>query len=230
MWLSLLVVFVAAGPDAGSADAAFKRMEQQVLQCKSLQVQLEVTAVSGTDTVASMKGRLAVSTGNKVRLEVDGRLSGMPYKMVTVSDGRKQRTAGSGGAAQDRETKKELGELVLGSLTRAGIFVSLFTDFRADPDPNNNSGLEKAFPISDIKLATEEVIAGSEAQAIEYKITPKGATEAIAATVWVDVKTNLPIKRVIALSKGKDTITITESYTKTVVDEKIDEKEFELPK
>jgi hypothetical protein len=34
----------------------------------------------------------------------------------------------------------------------------------------------------------------------------------------------------IALNKGRDTITITESYTKTVVDEKIDEKKFVLPK
>ena len=46
--------------------------------------------------------------------------------------------------------------------------------------------------------------------------------------MWLDTKTNLPLKRVITLSKDKSTI--TETYSKMKIDEKIDRKRFELPK
>ena len=89
----------------------------------------------------------------------------------------------------------------------------------------------KVFPISGLKLGKKESVFGVETQAIEYQITPRGAKEPISATVWVDVKTNLPVQRVVALKVGKDDDhTVTETYIRAVADGKLDEGEFELPK
>lgn len=223
------------GTGAGSAgpDTAFKRMEQQVLKCKTLQVQLEATLQSDKDTVMSMKGRLAVAQGDKVRLELDGTMKGKPEKMVMVSDGRKLRvTSSSGrlGQGQDQDTKKHLGDAVLASLSRGGVFAALFMVAPEAPDQKDKFDPEKAFPISDLKLGKQEVILGAQAQALEYSITLREAGERWTVTLWVDVKTNLPLKRVVTLKQEQNTITVTESYTRAVVDGKIDEKEFELLK
>ena len=48
--------------------------------------------------------------------------------------------------------------------------------------------------------------------------------------MWIDTKTNLPLKRAIMTQKGDDKFTVTETYTKLKLDEKIDPKMFELPK
>jgi hypothetical protein len=90
---------------------------------------------------------------------------------------------------------------------------------------------KEAFAISGLKLGKKEPVSGVESQVIEHQITLKNLEQPISVTVWVDVKTNLPVKRVVTLKEeGRDTITVTETYTKAVVDGKLDEKEFELPK
>lgn len=228
MWLTLAFVLVGAEPT--SADAAFKQMEQQVAKCKTLQTQLEISAGSGKDVAVSMKGRLLVAPGDKVRLELDGSIKGQADKMVMISNGTKQRMISSGRPAQDQDTKKQLGEVVLASLARGGIFFSLFTVAPEVADEKDTFHPAKALTITDLKFGKKEVVSGIEAQAIEYKITLKDAKVAMAATVWVDVKSYLPIKQVVDFKEGNNAITITEVYTKTAVDGKIDAKEFELPK
>ncbi len=43
-------------------------------------------------------------------------------------------------------------------------------------------------------------------------------------------KTNLPLKRIMTTKVDKDTLTITETWSKLTLDPKIDAKKFELPK
>ena len=227
MWLSLMAILAGAGAGPADADAAFARMEQ-ALECKTLQVQLEVTSKSSNDRAMSVKGRLAVARGDKVRLELDGKADGKPMKIVVVSDGKKLRFTRSGNPSQDVDTKERLGDVHMGSLSRAGVFFTLFT--QVAPGQEDEFDPKKVFPISDIKFGKKEVISGREAQVIEYKLSPGGYKDPLAVIVWVDVKTNLPVKRVVTHKRGKDTVTVTESYTKPVIDGKIDGKEFDLPK
>jgi hypothetical protein len=132
--------------------------------------------------------------------------------------------------AQDQDTKKGFGKLALESMSRFGVMPGWFLIRAEDPGERDEFDTNKVFPISDLKLGKKEPVSGVECLAIEYQISPKGAKEPIPVTVWVDVKMNLPVKRVVAWKEGKDTITITETYTKAVVDGKLDDKEFELPK
>jgi hypothetical protein len=54
--------------------------------------------------------------------------------------------------------------------------------------------------------------------------------EKINATVWVDVKTHVPLKRLLTAKVGDQELKVTKTYSKVVVDGKLDAKTFELPK
>jgi hypothetical protein len=223
----------AAGPaaDPGIKDAdpekLFKRMEQRLLTCKTLDVQMEFAGVAEKD----VKGRLLVARGNKMRLEFDMTAAGRPHKATTVSDGARMRTIGAIPRLND-QTPKQLTEIVLSSVTRGGVWLTM-AELLEKQDPATESkdfDLEKSLAVSDFKLGTKEQVAGREAQVIEYKV--KTADEPLVMTVWIDVRTDLPLKRVV---KGKDKdgpyqVLMTETYTKVGVDEKIDDKVFEVPK
>src|SRR5262245_60662704 len=78
--------FINVSFDRGDANAVFRRMEH-ALKCKTLQVQLEVTANTRNVNVMWLKGHLAVAEGDKVHLELDGEVQGKPKKIVLVSNG-----------------------------------------------------------------------------------------------------------------------------------------------
>jgi outer membrane lipoprotein-sorting protein len=224
-----MALLLAADPAPDSAEAVFKRMEQPVLKCKTFKADVEIAHGSGKDT---LKGRVLVAPGNKMRLELEGSINGEPGKMALVSDGTTMRTTQGTGPGSDQDAPKQLSEIALASLTRTGVFVPMFlivetTGAGKKPEPFD---LDKQFAISDLKLGKKEMVSGKEAQAIDYKLTTKAGKEPLAVTVWIDVKTNLPVKRVVTLQKGKETVTVTETYTKPALDEKLDAKEFELPK
>jgi hypothetical protein len=225
MWVYLVALLGSAAPDPTDAKAAFDRMERQVLMCKTLRMHLEVNSGTGKDAFLAMKGRLLIAPGDKVRLELDGSMGGNPAKMALVSDGTKQRATSTGSPAQDQDTKKGLGKLALTSVSRCGVVPTFILIATQDPAE------KEAFAISGLKLGKKEPVSGVESQVIEHQITLKNLEQPISVTVWVDVKTNLPVKRVVTLKEeGRDTIIVTETYTKAVVDGKLDEKEFALPK
>jgi outer membrane lipoprotein-sorting protein len=229
MWLTVRAVLVAADPGSDSPEAVFKRMEQPILKCKTFQADVEIGVGPGKDNL--LKGRLLVAQGNKMRLELDGSIMGKPGKMAMVSDGSKMRMTGDTGPGKDQDTPKQLSEIALASLTRTGVFVPMFLIVEVaepgkKPEPFD---LDKQFAVSDVKLGKKEMASGKETQALDYRLTTKTGKEPLAATVWIDVKTNLPVKRVVTVKEGKETITVTETYAKASLDDKIDNKEFELP-
>jgi outer membrane lipoprotein-sorting protein len=230
MWVSVVALLLAADPSPDSPDAVFKRMEQPILKCKTFKADVEVAVGPGNDS--KLKGRLLVAQGNKMRLELDGSIKGKPGKMAMVSDGTKMRMSGDTGPGNEQETPKQLSEIALASVTRTGVFVPMFLLVEAaepgkKPEPFD---LDKQFSVSDIKLGKKESVSSKEAQALDYKLTTKAAKEPLAVTVWIDVKTNQPVKRVITVKEGTETFTVTETYAQATVDDRIDDKEFQFPK
>jgi outer membrane lipoprotein-sorting protein len=230
MWLSVVALLLAADPSPDDAADALRRMEQPILKCKTFQADLEVAVGPGGDS--ALKGRLLVTQGNKMRLELDGSVQGKPVKMALVSDGTKMRMTGNAGAGGDQDAPKHLREVALASVTRTGVFAPMFLLAVAEepgkkPEPFD---LDQEFPVSDLKLGKKEMVSGKEAQALVYKVTAKGAKEPLAVTVWIDGKTNRPVKRAVTIKGGAETFTVTETYTKAALDGKIDDKEFVLPK
>jgi hypothetical protein len=80
-------------------------------------------------------------------------------------------------------------------------------------------------------LGAAEKVGGRNAKVVRYWFGDrvKGGVE---VTLWVDAKTQLPLKRVVDLGKNRGVVSgiITESYHGFALSPKIDRKAFELPK
>jgi outer membrane lipoprotein-sorting protein len=216
--------------DKNPAEELFRQMEQKVQKCKTFQTEVEVVLTG--DRKGSLKGSVAIAPGDKIRTELDGTWSDSPAKILMLSDGSKMKTRGYGPPGlPDRDVRKNVGLEVLVSLTRAGVFQGFLDIVEMDPDQKLPPYQINNAAASDFKVGKKETVGGVEAQAIEYVLAWQYRKNA-AVTIWIDVKTNLPVKHVVVLPNGPkpDAFIVTETYTKTVVDGKIDEKQFEVPK
>jgi outer membrane lipoprotein-sorting protein len=95
-----------------------------------------------------------------------------------------------------------------------------------DAKPKKLENLQVSF----FKLGNQDKIAGQEAQLLEHLITYKDSKAEIWSSLWLDVKSTLPLKRVFKPEKGGEETTITETYKNLTLDEQIDAKTFEVPK
>lgn len=234
MLLTLACLLAAGATGAGDKDAraAFDRMEAVVLKAKTFQADFVLTATAGKEAVMDLKGRVAVATGNRLRLEFDGKMRTEVGKISLVSDGAMMRMTATGMPGPNQDVEKQLTEILLASASRTGFFfpMSYVEDAPDGKDEKKPFAIDTDLAVSDFKLGKKETVAGAEAQAVEYLVKPKRSKDAVAVTVWIDAKTNLPVKRVLVAKQGEDTITMTETYAKGVVDGKIDEKEFAILK
>ncbi len=82
----------------------------------------------------------------------------------------------------------------------------------------------------DFKLGKKEKIGEQETQAIQYDLRIKKLQEPMAVTVWIDVKTKLPVKREIIAKIGDNMVTATERYADWSIDDASISKKLELPK
>jgi outer membrane lipoprotein-sorting protein len=230
MWISL-VATVLIPAQADSAEAQFKKMEQAVLKAKTLQSEITLAAGADKDAFMDMKGRIAIAQGDRMRLELEGEVRKEKDKMTMVSDGSQMVMDSSKRPGKSQKAQKNLTEMAMASIARSGITVALFfVSERSDEKKDEDFSIDKMLAVSDFKLGKKEAIDGKDAQAIEYKLKARSNKELMDVTVWVDVKSGLPVKRVVTASEGEMKFTITETYAKMKLDEKIDDKEFALPK
>jgi hypothetical protein len=87
----------------------------------------------------------------------------------------------------------------------------------------------EVFVPTDFKLGKKEKVGEHEAQAVEYTFKPPFG-EMPSVVVWIDLKTQLPLKRAVTEKTGNQKRTYIETFTKLNLDGKIDPKQFELPK
>ena len=82
---------------------------------------------------------------------------------------------------------------------------------------------------SGFKFGTKEKDGERELQPLEYQLSLKGTKAPFSVTVWIDLKTGLPVKRLVTSEVGKEKTEVTETYGKLTLDEKLDPKTFEIP-
>ena len=87
--------------------------------------------------------------------------------------------------------------------------------------------VDKKLRMKDFKLGLKETLGKVETQVIEFMVyDPPDARES-KFKLWIDVKTNLPVKRCI--DEGSEFVNV-ETYTEFVLNPQLDAKLFELPK
>jgi outer membrane lipoprotein-sorting protein len=96
--------------------------------------------------------------------------------------------------------------------------------------------MKDRFPVSEFKLGSKEKVGDVTAQRLDYRFDVKGqkqpdGTDApFRASVWLDPKTSLPVKRTIVWKlAGVQVIAITEHYEHLAANEKIDPSVFHVP-
>src|SRR5262249_47214690 len=151
-----------------------------------------------------------------------------------VSDGAKMQSTLSNSEEQTRSaanTPKSFHEVMTKSFSRCGCYVIM--NLMGQELPRKESpevDIEKVLVVSDFKLGPREKVGQVDAQAIHYRLDFQGH-ERFAATVWLDLTSELPVKHYLEpAKKGRLDTTITTTYSGLSVDQKVDEKTFTVPK
>ena len=227
MLVPLVLVLTLHAADQNDAEKQFRQMEMKLRNAKTLECTFE-TKLEGGPEKGEIKGEVTLGEGNKNLFEMSGEIGGKRGKTTIVSNGVKLVIVETDKPKQTNDVGKSHNDIFRASLARTGLLVPLF--FVMSTKPPKDFKIDDDYKVSDFKLGKKEKVGDKEAQVIEYKFHIKGMDEPLMTSVWVDTKTNLPLKRVVTGKLGNQSPTITETYSKLNVDEKVDTKKFELPK
>jgi outer membrane lipoprotein-sorting protein len=250
--VTLAALLAASGPALGGDEKAsndeearrlFQRMEDHLASIKTLRCDLtmkfEGSGEPGAPNLSrELVGSLALAEGNRVRLELKKKtadasdLPGVPFWLI-ISDGTRELHQDSGTPKPLIHDKvpESLGADALTLLARSGLYLSTLPLPPVEAADNKDR-----FPVSEFKLGPKEKIGNRDAQRLDYRFDvkgqkqPSGEDAPLRASVWIDSKTTLPLKREFTWRfMGVPVMAVTESYEHSVTDEKLDAKEFEVP-
>jgi hypothetical protein len=215
-----------AAQDSG-AEKLYRAMEKRVRAAKSLQVALDgevdSQAIKGT-----VKATIYATQGNKSRMEIDFDIDGKADKLLFLTDGKARYTKQGDKGTLDPNPKRaeQEGKLVPGTIARIGITGAIMMG-RATAGEEKEVDLDKDAPVTNFKLGAKEMVGDKTAQVVTYKLDFDGTSAKMS--VWIDTKTQLPLKRVVAVDLDSQMLRITETYSTFAIDPKLDPKLFEIP-
>ena len=225
--LALMVGSLLAG-EAPKDDGAkkegeklFRTMEQKLARAKTLECVFDVKI----DTL-SYRGSLFLAEGNRARLEIREAVKDQPIRVLMISDGARQSFQDNGMThPQVGDTPKELNGEILTWVARSGVFLphTPLPDVKAD-------NAKDRFRVWGFRRGDKGKVGAREAQPLAYQLSVKGLNNSLSATVWLDLKTGIPVKRQVTERVGGQQTTMVETYRTLTLDEKVDAKKFDLPK
>jgi hypothetical protein len=237
MFAPLVLLLALPGAEPNEAEKLFRQMEDKMMKAKSVECVGETKEEQDADgtIVIRLRPYTLCSEGNKGRIELTIKLTDKTHKIIHIADGTKTATTFDGKSEDPKLIPKFFPKVLRAHITRGSPSLNsiLLGD---DPiEQPKEFKLDEEFKVSDFKLGKKEMVGKQEAQVVEFKTVSKQMPDTpIKVMVWLDTKTQLPLKRVAVytLTDGnrKATYTTTETYTKLELDGKIDPKQFELPK
>lgn len=166
-----------------------------------------------------VKGTILLGQDEKVRMELDMTFNGKSQGIITVADGKTMRTRQPSGDIKSQPARKNMRMNIVTMLERVGIaypLLSLRSSDEKDPD------LKKELTLSNAKFKENE----KNIYKCTYTLATKDAK--FDVELWLDGKSNLPIRRVLRAEKEDQTVTITETYT-VELNPKLMDDAFTLP-
>jgi outer membrane lipoprotein-sorting protein len=249
---TLAALLAATGPafardEKASSDEdarrLFQRMEDRLASIKTLHcalaIKFEGSGEPGAPNLSrELAGSLAMAEGNRVRLELKKKtadasdLPGVPFWLI-ISDGTRELHQDSGmpkPMIHDKVPENFNADLRT-FLARSGLYLTTLP-----LPPVEATDAKDRFPVSEFKLGPKEKIGNRYAQRLDYRCDvkgqkqPSGEDAPFRASVWIDSKTTLPLKREFTWKfMGVQVMAVTEKYENMVADEKLDAKLFEVP-
>jgi outer membrane lipoprotein-sorting protein len=215
-----------------AAEKLFRAMEQQVREADTLRVVVEQGDVyqpelyrSRGREVYKYKGRLLLGGGQKARLELTRQSAGKENRDLVIADGKQLI-----GVGEHVDTKGKPVPQARTLTALCGQYTArrgLLPLFGAEGVQGEKYDIEKHLPADNFHLGRREKVGGREAQVIEYQVKLPGYRDEL--TLWLDVETGLPLKRVTERKFGARSRT-TELYREFTVNPRLDPRLFVLPK
>jgi outer membrane lipoprotein-sorting protein len=229
-WLTMLVVLCFIAPVSAQdneAEKIYRAMEKKVRGAKSLQVVFDGIIEIPKGKV-NFNGTMSVAQGNKSRLEVNTELPGQTEKTLIITDGKSSYFKLNDNKARvDPKPKnvEQLDKALPGLQARLGLGAKVIF---GGPEANTGMAfdLDKFAPVKNFKLGAAEMVGKRNAQVVDYQVDIQGKTTKMS--LWIDVQTQLPLKRVLTAESLGQTIRYTENYTSYHLDAKLDLKLFEI--
>jgi outer membrane lipoprotein-sorting protein len=230
-------------PRDDDAKKLFQKMEDSLSNARTLRCDLKLKfegtgEPGGPFLKRELTGSLALEKPDRIRFELRktapeaSDFPGIAY-WLTISDGKR-------GLHEDSGTPKpQIGaagkdDMAAGTATllaRSGLLLVTFP-----LPPVEARDMKDRFPVSEFKLGPKEKVGDVMAERLDYRFDVKGQKQPngdeapLQASVWLDPKTSLPLKRTVTWKfAGVQVISIIEEYQNMVIDEKIDPKTFHVP-
>jgi outer membrane lipoprotein-sorting protein len=219
--LSAALLLPSIGVPAGEKNEArqlFDKMEKKLAEADTLSLTSHGKLKLG-DQEGTVKATLLLAQGNKVRVDLVTAGNGKSAEVSMVSDGNQMSTAVAGKPSKETQTPKYLKENLVYTLSRVGLTPALMTTKKRD----ENKPQQDSMPVSDFKLDKRDELDGRTVHVLHYQVGFTGQDKKFAATLYLDLKTLLPVRRTIAA------IGLSEEY-QWRLNEKIPEERFALPK
>jgi hypothetical protein len=225
-WLALLILILAAAPARAQereaeAEKLYRAMEKKILAARSLVVEFNSKNTVDDKSEPSkftVKGAIYVASGNKTRLDLQSELFQLGGKTLIVTNG-KSKYAKVGPVVFDEGPFPPEGEVLLALIARFGAATAAMEQEIATAD------LDQGFPVKNFKLGAKETLGKREAQVVGYQIQNKKTGDLTEMSVWIDTKTQLPLKRAETGTRQRS----TETYSGFSVDNKLNNKLFDIP-
>jgi RNA polymerase sigma factor (sigma-70 family) len=220
----------------------FRAMEAKIKAARAVRiaVEIELSALKGKEEEFDLKGEPGKYTGtllftkdNKARLKIRRGFVGMEM----VSDGKQLKLAYGEGEVRSIEeakaqpTPKQLHGLLSTLVSRVGVEIPALLMHRLlkigiAEGPLDLKALR--WGVWDFKVVGTEKVGGRDARVVSYRWGPIGHVNRDEKyprfTLWIDTRTQLPLKHVSAI----ETTQVTEVYTEFNLDPRIGPREFEL--
>jgi hypothetical protein len=173
-------------------------------------VRLKYTIASQGVVVSSFQGTLVLQRGNRVRLEANGTLDQKPSHPTLVSDGQKMQ-GGSLEKTFASDAPPALGDAVLLGMTRMGLLHNLVALSGGAPPEGADGSMRTLASVSHVARGTNEPVNGVEAERYDFKVFVRGKPMG-DATLWIDPRNGLPLKRHQVVHFPDGELTVDENY------------------
>jgi outer membrane lipoprotein-sorting protein len=221
-----LVATRSAQAQPNEAEKLYRAMEKNIRAAKSLKIAGEIE-VNFKQDGGTLKGTLLVAEGNKLRVELAGKSGDKDISTSTISNGKTTVSETKPGGKASWDTDTSLTDIALALSARLGLFAFIGISKRPD---DKAFDLDKVFPVSDFQMGGKEMVGKRQAVVLSYNVVAAGKGKA-KVTVWLDPKTNLPIKRKLEpLNDAEKGQGFVDTYTEFELNPTIEAKRFDLPK
>jgi outer membrane lipoprotein-sorting protein len=224
-----LLALLCSAPPASGEDL-LQQVDRTILDAKTVRIEFEVNQETGGQSRLLATGVIRLADKNRFRTEIDYASDNSPRREMTVCDGTTAvRLTGPSPAElkviERRTVPSWYTAAVRERLGRGGTFLATELTWQHAKDPKaERPGAELEFTTDKPALGTPEKVGDVECWVVEYELSAGGTTA--KSRTWVVPKTGLPVRRrVEALGS-----VFTATHSAFAIDEKMDDKLFELPK